>query len=496
MTATLPPDGRPSATVHPLHLDPLPCEQSLLGCVMLDPAAWRYAKRITSKYWQHPAHRAIWHAMSVQMGNHAPVDIVTLSDYLTQSEQIGIVGGIEYLVKLFRETPSAVNADCYAKLTAHVWLDRAIKGADKPDTVRAILREYDSLIATIDGDDKQPPLRDMSTLLNPSQIDWLIDGWLCRDSLACLFGDSEAGKSFLALDWSLSVACGLDWQDHPTATGVVVYIAGEGEAGLARRVVAWQQTHDAAIPASRFYLKSCAVLDDAGTENLLTEIASLADSPSLIVADTVARTMSGDENSSEDMTAYVRALDRLRTATGACLLTIHHSGHADKTRGRGSSVLRAALDAEFSATRDKDANLGTLRATKSKDSTPPNPLGYSLAVTELPDGWVERNGDTGKSCVVRYLDTVPALSRKRSAKESIALRALHDALHDAGVAVEGSGGRPAVSNDAWRERAYQYGLKHPDTSPDTASKAFRRAREALLDSQAVSCTGTGFYFIP
>src|SRR4051812_42527240 len=69
---------------------------------------------------------------------------------------------------------------------------------------------------------------------------WLVDGLLPGSGLAVLFGEPGTGKTFLALDWALTVATGANWFGHQVIRKPVVYIAGEGAAGISVRVEAWR----------------------------------------------------------------------------------------------------------------------------------------------------------------------------------------------------------------------------------------------------------------
>jgi hypothetical protein len=64
----------------------------------------------------------------------------------------------------------------------------------------------------------------------------------------------------------------------------------------------------------------------------------------LIVVDTLARNMTGDENSQKDMGAFIAGCDRIREATGAAVLIVHHEGKDASKGARGSTVLRGAID--------------------------------------------------------------------------------------------------------------------------------------------------------
>jgi 5S rRNA maturation endonuclease (ribonuclease M5) len=175
---------------------------------------------------------------------------------------------------------------------------------------------------------------------------WLMDGMLVERSLACLLAPPAGFKSFIALAWSLCIATGTPWLGKvETKPGRVAYIAGEGQAGLFPRIAAWRQM-SGQTDLSRFHVLPRAVdMPTNQLDDLLTAIRALPEMPSLIVLDTLARNYGpGDENSTTDMGAFVRACDRLRVETGATVLIVHHTGK-DVERGmRGSSALLGALD--------------------------------------------------------------------------------------------------------------------------------------------------------
>ena len=71
-------------------------------------------------------------------------------------------------------------------------------------------------------------LKEMADLPPP---EWLIEGLVPQDGLVVLYGEPRAGKSFVALDWGLSVATGVPWLGHEVRSGEVVYIYAEGTRG-------------------------------------------------------------------------------------------------------------------------------------------------------------------------------------------------------------------------------------------------------------------------
>ena len=91
----------------------------------------------------------------------------------------------------------------------------------------------------------------------------------------------------------------------------------------------------------------------ADADLLLKRIAELP-TLSLIVVDTLSRAMSGgNENSPEDMGKFVTNCDRIRIASGAHLMVIHHTGKDDAKGARGHSLLRAAADTEIEVSREQ-----------------------------------------------------------------------------------------------------------------------------------------------
>jgi hypothetical protein len=186
-------------------------------------------------------------------------------------------------------------------------------------------------------------LDDIEDLTPP---DWLIDNVITTSGLSVLWGKSGDMKSFVALDMALCVAAGAPWHGIQTKPGLAIYVAAEGAFGLARRAVGWRHTRGKDLPKPNFKIVPHTIsMVSSDLDQLIEQIQGLPTKPTFIVIDTLARTFgAGDENKQADMNAYVSASDRLREATGAHVMIVHHTGvHADK-RERGSNVLRGAAD--------------------------------------------------------------------------------------------------------------------------------------------------------
>jgi len=235
---------------------------------------------------------------------------------------------------------------------------------------------------------------------------WLIRGLLERDSFAQIYGESGAGKTFVGLDLACRLATGTPWREHTVEPAPVFYLAGEGRQGIGRRLTAWA-THHGVAPgdAPLFIGPAVAVTDPDQLVFAMAQIAAEAngDTPGLIVLDTLARCFGGgDENSTQDMSQFVSACDTLRQRWGCCVLVVHHTGLTDRTRSRGNSALRAALDAEYRISQPEPGSL-RLTATKMKDAEIPPPLALEMVTVALP-GMLDEYGNPVTSAAVDVVD--------------------------------------------------------------------------------------------
>ena len=89
------------------------------------------------------------------------------------------------------------------------------------------------------------------------------------------------------------------------------------------------------------------------------------------VIDTQARvTVGADENSAVDMGHLVVAADKVRAATGACVLFLHHEARAGENM-RGSTALEGAAATLLRVA--KDGSRVELTNPKQRTRRPPTP---------------------------------------------------------------------------------------------------------------------------
>ena len=92
-------------------------EQSVLGGLLLDPAAWdNVADVLRAEDFYRPDHRVIFEAIGQLAGQNRPCDAVTVSEHLERAGRLADAGGLAYLGTLARDTPTAANVRAYGAI--------------------------------------------------------------------------------------------------------------------------------------------------------------------------------------------------------------------------------------------------------------------------------------------------------------------------------------------------------------------------------------------
>jgi len=109
----------PHGDVGSLKISPhsIEAEQSVLGGLMLDnDAVDKVVDVVTEGDFYRKDHRLIYRAIIDLSSNFQPCDVITVSDWLTQHNQLELAGGLAYLGGLAKNTPSAANISSYADI--------------------------------------------------------------------------------------------------------------------------------------------------------------------------------------------------------------------------------------------------------------------------------------------------------------------------------------------------------------------------------------------
>lgn len=115
-------DGGVKAPPHSIE-----AEQSVIGALLMDPeSADQVVEAVAAEDFYERRHRLIFQAMTNMLGAGRAVDAVTVSEWLQDHEQLADAGGVQYLVLLATETPSAANVLAYARIVRERAILRAL----------------------------------------------------------------------------------------------------------------------------------------------------------------------------------------------------------------------------------------------------------------------------------------------------------------------------------------------------------------------------------
>lgn len=261
----------------------------------------------------------------------------------------------------------------------------------------------------------------------------VVECMVAAGCITVLVAESGSGKTFLLLDVASAIVAGWPWRGRVTQRGTVAYATWEGDAlGLRLRALSEAGRETAGIELLSLSQPLSARPGRDGAEGFaqgevilaaaLRDLAQRLEAEGrpplvLLVLDTLRASMAGSEDSSEDTSAYLRAVRRiLAPYPGVGCIVAHHSGWQDsaetrRKRERGSSAIRGNVDATiYLEAGDYDdvqhvARL-TLSTLKIRDEERPAPLRLIRRRVELLDR--DDRGRIVTSCVIEDDPTTPA----------------------------------------------------------------------------------------
>jgi hypothetical protein len=192
----------------------------------------------------------------------------------------------------------------------------------------------------------------MGQLLAMPNPKWLILGLLIERGLFEIYGRFKTGKTFWAVEFACCVATGHDFFGSPVKQGRVLYIIAEGSRKLfAYRLQQWAKERgvDPGLLESNIDVLSVAVpIDDAKEVT-----AFIADNPaarSLVIIDTLFRSMKGDVMNPGDFQTFVNGCAYIQRKLDCGVLFLHHQKRNDAKGAFGSVVGEASVDAALRVT--------------------------------------------------------------------------------------------------------------------------------------------------
>lgn len=348
-------------------------------------------------------------------------------------------------------------------------------------------------------------------------VEWLVDSIIPKKAFVALYAPPASWKSFISLDLAEAIATGRDWMGYKIPKkGAVLYICGEGHGGMGARVKACKIQNKSPDGANLYIIRAQLNLrsspeDFAELLNAINELIAEIDEPiELIILDTLMRMSGGgfNENSSEDMGAFITQAGKLQEIFECALMVIHHSGK-DVTKGlRGHSSLLGAVDTELEIQRldsvinSADSSVvgsAILTVSKQKDGADSIQIGIEVVLVEI--GTSDLGFEITTSLAIRHNQEIAGSNpkgRKNNAgngeNQRLEMDSLMKVIKAKGSYREVDGtSRYGVSLDDWKAEFWSMKGCTEEDKP-TFKKAWLRARERLVAVNKVAI-GSGWVWL-
>lgn len=374
------PPPRPREIQPPSPANNRDMEARLLGSVMVypdlldlvrEPLTFSLTLPLQVRPFYIEAHQTVWNEICALADRGQIPELETLIDELKRTKRLEEVGE-PFLIELVQtapQDPSFLSLPEHREQVVEQWAKRlrdyAIRRACGPISQLAVNIAYSAHADVGDAREQVTKLAQMSNallsssaagsrfrLMSDEEVESLepargiLGNVLFEDSIAFLYGRPGRWKSFVAIDWGLSIATEHAWHGRPVVGGDVVYIAAEGARSIGARIRAWKQYHGV-TGRTRFKVLGVPVhlLDPEQVLDLCATIRAQTSDLRLVMIDTLARSMAGgDENATKDANAVFDAADIIKREFGSCVLLIHHTGKDGAKGMRGNSAFLGNAD--------------------------------------------------------------------------------------------------------------------------------------------------------
>jgi len=362
------PISRPRKALQQPYLErPLPqsldAERSILGAIILDNSAIRAAaEKLTFDDFFLPQHKRIFSAMIELAREGRPIEPVFLMEYLTRHDILEAAGGAAYISQLADGLPRVTNVGHYAQIVreksamrkvifaANALQEQALSGGEDINKIltdaRAAIEKSAAMVP--DPHDNQNGNRWQYSALDFLSAEFpepeqLITGLIPRQGSAMFIAMPHYLKSWFTLAVALGATkagtlMGKLEVPKPVRTLLFALEDNRGDTRKRMRDLLSSKTFPDwdpdcfeiwTRPKNGFDL-----MDETDFQRLLGGVVK--HKADMVILDVMRRVWRGDINSPQDSAALCEQLDRLRDATGAAIVVVHHENR------KNEDILRAA----------------------------------------------------------------------------------------------------------------------------------------------------------
>lgn len=269
---------------------------------------------------------------------------------------------------------------------------------DVPGRYPELVQYFGNVLAA--SGERKPVGKFWRNVSDTPPLPWIIPGWMSRNSVWIMYGESGTFKTYMAINKALCIATGRPWgaygdfKGYPTGKPRdVALFLGEDPDDVARRI-------RAAILGGRFdkelvgrhlvFVPTVYAINHAdGLAGMANEIESLGARPAAIFVDTFNLALDGNEDASDEIKKAIHGLRSLAMMYEGAGVLIDHVGHRDGSRPRGSSAKRANADGMILCKGDETARHVELSQDKNRsDGKQQYRAKFNGRVIDLGDGGI------------------------------------------------------------------------------------------------------------
>jgi uncharacterized protein YjhX (UPF0386 family)/archaellum biogenesis ATPase FlaH len=410
--------------------DPLPLETTELILLHLIE---RYPHLLDSLDWLQPYDfQAVWLGWAFQAARSIRLrgEVVTTFTITNELRTTGKDVPIEKLATIYNPVPGrGFFEDEYQSHANTIKEESRYREADRlGDQYRAARKKGDTVtarrafdqIAVLAADEypgnapaatKRFELTKTRDVLTRPKPTWLYPGEIPSSALVTVTGASGNGKTFVTIDYAMRIA-----QQHR-----VIYVAAERPYAALMRGVAWldhyQATDKTIHDDNLAWIETPLDITDPATVRAISDQAQEFGAE-CIIFDTFSRCAETiEENSPSEMKRVMGAFDAIKTATGAAVVVVHHTGWSGGRERGGSPIRDYAEVAILVEMEDRTIKISCNKMSSADEFKP-------RTMTIIPVGEQPADEAFGPACVIPATTIIQTKLDKLSKGQAAVLEVL------------------------------------------------------------------------